>query len=374
MIRSEDVERARSLLQELYAPSSVDYCTTQCRPTIYDTAWVAMLSRTTASTGNRELVFPQSFQYLLDHQQANGGWEMRDFKLGTILNTLAGLLAILKRKKHLSLEQNDVAASLNLRATKATDFLRRQLATWDPKSDEHFDSIILAPVLLAMLRAEDIHFDFRGSAELDKRRSERLCRAESSPQQSINTFDPKLDYVRCDMGSLPRRLGKVDSSEGIACSPSSTAAFMLHYEGWSEEYEAYLSAAVNSTRTSGGVPSLFPPSFTEPVYVSSSNTSLNPWSNDILICMKTIEVLADSGLLEATVTAQTVHFIIEKVSHGMNNSSNDSMLLCKLMTSSTTRSTLLLNRRSYTMSGSFHETSSFQAFYALPPGSAARPA
>jgi len=264
MAGAEDKSRAHSLVEGLYTPLGQ-----QCRPTIYDTALVAMLSRTKTDSAATELVYPESFQYLLDHQQVDGGWAMRDFRLGTILNTLAGLLAIVKRPRSLSggLEN---AAALDLRATKATEFLREKLTAWDPKSEAHLDSIVLVPALLAMLRAENIHFQFQGSAQLENQRMERLRRAEPASPQG-NGFDPRLFYLETYMDAVEfQRSEATESYHGISCSPSSTAAFLLGSNVWSEEYESYLSAAIKATGTRGGVPSLFPPSCIEAAYVSQS--------------------------------------------------------------------------------------------------------
>ena len=261
--------QAYSLIESFKPPLDADHSPPQCRLTIYDTAMVAMLSRP-KKTGNRavELVYPESFQCLLDHQQFNGGWEMRNFRLGTIMNTLAGLLAIAKRRRSLSEGSDNAATSLDLRATKATEFLRGQLANWDPKSDMHSGSIVLVQALLVMLRAENIHFQFRGSAQLERQIMETSCKAETSSPQS-NGFSPMLYYLEAHVDALePQNSGGMKSYHGISCSPSSTAAFLLGSKVWDEEYEAYLSAAIKATDICGGVPSLFPPSSTEAAYVS----------------------------------------------------------------------------------------------------------
>lgn len=241
----------------------------QCRPTIYDTAMVAMLSKpTTEGDGIVELVYPDSFQYLLDHQQVSGGWEMHSFRLGTILNTLAGLLAIAKCRRSLSLKSETDATSLDLRATKATSFIQEQLDIWDHKSDGQSGSIILVPALLAMLRAEDIHFRFHGSAWLERRRAENLRTAEMAPSES-NEFNPALYYLEAYVDVIePQHLEGSKVFQGISCSPSSTAAFLLGSEVFDEEYKAYISAAIKATGTSGGVPSVYPSSSTEVIYVS----------------------------------------------------------------------------------------------------------
>lgn len=262
--------RASSLIEACYASLYTDDSPQQCRPAIYDTALVAMLSRKATNDGTTELVYPESFQYLLDHQQVHGGWVMRDFTLGTVLNSLAGLLAIVKRRKSLSDKHKDAAASLDLRITKATDFLQGQFATWDPRSNVHYRSVILVPALLAMLRAENIHLHCGGSAKIERQRIESLHTLGSVSSQR-NGFNLAVYFLEAHMDaakSLPPEANA--SHHGISCSPSSTAAFLLGTKAGNEECEAYLSAAIKATCTSGGVPSLFPLSDTEVAYVSSS--------------------------------------------------------------------------------------------------------
>ena len=263
MAHAEYKSRALSLVKGLYLPLDADNNPHKCRPTIYETAWVAMLSETTTmDNGSTELLYPDSFQYLLDHQQAHGGWEMGDFKLGTMLNTLAGLLAITKRRKSLFGRSGNAAAALDLRASKAIEFLRGELAKWDPKSSAHLGSIALVPLLLEMLRTENIHFQHWGSAQVE----ERIAHSPLSQSEGLSPM-PYLLQTHMDAAES-LNLEDGESCHGISCSPSSVAAFLLASETRDEECAAYLSAAIKATGTRGGVPSVFPPSLNEAAYVS----------------------------------------------------------------------------------------------------------
>lgn len=65
---------------------------------IYDTAWVSMIIRPIVS-GDDEIqwLFPESFSFILDTQLPNGGWGSYLSIDDGILNTMAAMLAILRR-------------------------------------------------------------------------------------------------------------------------------------------------------------------------------------------------------------------------------------------------------------------------------------
>ncbi|KAL8687226.1 MAG: hypothetical protein Q9218_006545, partial [Villophora microphyllina] len=251
MTLDNDVSWARAIVQHALALFHADKGAQGCHPTIYDTAWVAMLFRTTSDPASTELVFPESFQYLLDHQQVHGGWEMPDFKLGTILNTLASLLALTKRMKGLSGGMADGTASLKSRIDKAAEFVQRELAGWDPKSDAGSDLMISVPPLLTLLKTEGIHFRWRGSAALEQLEQQRLdrLRQTDSPQGPAES-DPEVYFPEGYTDISPSKsITEAKPFHGVACSLS-TAAYNLLSEDWNEQHEEdYFSAAIASTGT-----------------------------------------------------------------------------------------------------------------------------
>src|SRR5580700_9564755 len=62
--------------------------------TIYDTAWVAMVTK--IIDGDTQWLFPSSFCYILSTQESSGGWSTGGTEIDAILNTLAALLALYK--------------------------------------------------------------------------------------------------------------------------------------------------------------------------------------------------------------------------------------------------------------------------------------
>lgn len=89
-------DKAQFLVQRLVNESTQTCGTGSMSVAIYDTAWIAMISRDSPS--GLEFLFPESFQYLLDAQSQEGGWEAYSTEVDGILNTAAALLALLKHR------------------------------------------------------------------------------------------------------------------------------------------------------------------------------------------------------------------------------------------------------------------------------------
>lgn len=258
--------RARGLVEDLTACSHA--ATSQsCKPTIYDTAWVAMLSKK-SDDGIAEWVYPESFQFLLDHQELHGGWTTCDSKIDAILNTLAAVLTIKRHCSSLRLDQKDVAASLDSRASRAVAFLRDQMSDWEPETDTHVGFEILVPALLSMLERENVILQFPGHRGLMALNKSTLASFELQMLYGREQ-SPMLDFLEAFIGLADSELlshHKVNGS--MMYSPSSTAGYLMGLQGWDEDSETYLRSAIQATGTSGGAPSTFPWKPLESAYVS----------------------------------------------------------------------------------------------------------
>ncbi|MCJ1342375.1 geranylgeranyl pyrophosphate synthetase [Peltigera leucophlebia] len=247
--------RARSLI-DAHSPD-VKSCIRQ--PTIYDTAWVAMLSRS-IDDGSPEWVFPDSFQFLLDHQKLNGGWATSESKLDNILNTLAATLA-LKRHYGSSLKANQIhaAASLGSRVSKAERFLQREMSDWEPELSSHTGFEILIPALLSMLEDEGITLHFAGRQRLMKLKQEFFAKFDlQNLYKSENSSILYFLEAFLGLGDF-ERLGLHKARGSIMRSPSSTAAYLIGLRLWDTDCEACIRTAIQATGVPGGVPSVFPP-------------------------------------------------------------------------------------------------------------------
>ena len=126
---------------------------------VYDTAWVAMVSRT--SNGSVSWPFKESFQYILDIQANSGGWDVHLGGVDTILSSMASLLAILVHREAVNVRQDDDwVMDLDRRIGSATEFLKLALCDWDIESTDHVGFEILVPSLLRLLERKGIQLEF----------------------------------------------------------------------------------------------------------------------------------------------------------------------------------------------------------------------
>lgn len=239
---------------------------------IYDTAWLAMINK--AQDRQRVWLFPESFQLLLDQQLANGRWEKYASDADSIINTMAGLLALTKHQQQPSVGGCRCNPSeLDLRICNARRELDQMLQSWDVKSTRNVAFEIIVPALLEYLEEESITFRFPGYQALQSLRSAKL-----------GGFDPKILYkneASSIIHSLEAFVGKLDFDRvahhkvqgSMLASPSSTAAYLMNVTQWDYDAEEYLRGAVQTCQREklGGVPSAFPTSIFEMAWVSRSS-------------------------------------------------------------------------------------------------------
>lgn len=234
---------------------------------VYDTAWVAMVTKPTAA--GRQWLFPQCFDYILDAQQDDGSWPTYAAPIDGILNTAASLLAL---KKHADTPHQITTPSpedLRKRIVRGTAALERLLHAWDVDETVHVGFEFLVPTLLQLLEKEGICFDFPGRAALMAQNRAKLAKFrieylytehKTTAIHSLEAFLPSLDYNKVrhhkDFGAL-------------MASPSSTAAYLMSCSPWDDESESYLRDVINlgAGRGSGGVPSAFPSTYFESTWV-----------------------------------------------------------------------------------------------------------
>ncbi|OGM45785.1 hypothetical protein ABOM_005479 [Aspergillus bombycis] len=236
---------------------------------LYDTAWVSMVSKADAM-GVRQWVFPEAFAYVLRQQHDNGSWGINASPVDVILNTMAGLLALLE---HNVVEAaagrvgSDIGpANYEERVSRAITALCGALEGWDVQSTLHVGFEILVPCLLQQLAQRGVSLDFPGKQELMKLHQEKLSKFK--PEMVISKQQTTL------LHSLEGLIGKVEFETlkhhctkygGMMGSPASTAAYLMHSPVWDETAERYLRNVVEKCGSCGGVPSGFP----TPIFESS---------------------------------------------------------------------------------------------------------
>ncbi|KAJ5722104.1 Ent-kaurene synthase [Penicillium malachiteum] len=229
---------------------------------LYDTAWVSMVAKS-KSTESRQWLFPEAFAYLLHHQHTDGSWGTNVSSVDLILNTMAGLLAILEHCPLKTTNPHGVNA-LNLsdhesRVSRAVDALSNALCSWDVESSLHVGFEILVPCLLNQLGQRGVNLEFPGKKMLMKLH-----------QHKLSKFKPEMVTSECQttfLHSLEGLIGHVKFEDlrhhctsfgGMLGSPASTAAYLIHSSSWDENAELYLRNVIEKSGSHGAVPSAFP--------------------------------------------------------------------------------------------------------------------
>ncbi|KAF7375158.1 Ent-kaurene synthase [Mycena sanguinolenta] len=242
LLKDEANELLASLMSRYNPSSGLGHMS----PSIYDTAWVSMITKA------NEWLFPAAFQYLLDHQHPSGGWESSS-ETDSILHTLSALLSM---KLH---SYGD--ATLSDRLQRAQSYLATRLNAWDISTVERVGFEIAVPSLLSLLAEQGIDFSFPGrsqlmelnSAKLSKLVPELIYKHQTSILHSLEGLIGHLDF---DKLAHHKRNGS------FMASPSSTAAYLMYASVWDDECEAYLTEVL-SRDGNGSVPCAWPTTFFE---------------------------------------------------------------------------------------------------------------
>ena len=259
-------QQAQSLCRSL-AAGIVDSNLCTITPTIYDTAWLSMVSR--KGVMNSDWVFPECFQCVKDSQQENGGWKGMATPEDAILNSLAALLALKKHQSHIEVDSMPQES-----VDKAVKFIDSALQELNINEHLAVGFEYLVPALLKMLRAEGIQFTFPAEEALLALNDIKLKNftpellygtEETTLLHSLEAFTNKVDFNKL-------RHRKIFGS--MMASPASTAAYLMQVDTWDEEAETYLRKVIHEGpgKGSGAVPSVFP----TPLFEISWVFSLSP--------------------------------------------------------------------------------------------------
>lgn len=235
---------------------------------IYDTAWMCMIYEKDDSNA---FAFPQSFQYLLETQDSDGTWTSMQARADSIINTLAALLAMVKRKVHIS-SDSDEGKMLEQRIKRAKEGTITLLKSCNLEEVDYVGFEVLVLSLLRQLDELGIRIEFSGRAGLT-----RLC------DEKLQKFSPQIVYSGQQttlLHSLEALTGMIDfdkvkhhcSAEvGIMGSPSATASYLINASEWDPRAYSYLQTVVEASGNSGAVPSAFPTSIFEISWVRCFN-------------------------------------------------------------------------------------------------------
>ncbi|KAI1877568.1 hypothetical protein JX265_003576 [Neoarthrinium moseri] len=253
------ITRASSSFHAYYGLS-----TTSCQ--VYDTAWVAMICK---KDGEKKWwLFPESFYYLLKTQSEDGSWGSDSAtQTAGILDTAAGLLALLKHIKE-PFQINDVSSDeISKRIDAGIDSLKQQLAAWDDiQKSNHVGVEIIMPSLLTYIEEEHgTSFNFPSRSTLEAMNIDKMSRFsleslyDKKPSSAVHSLEAFLGRV--DMGRLSHHL----YHGSMMASPSSTAAYLIGTTQWDDEAEAYLRyiMTAGAGHGDGGISGTFPTTYFE---------------------------------------------------------------------------------------------------------------
>ena len=235
---------------------------------IYDTAWVSMVSKVIDS--RRVWLFPESFQYVLDKQLPDGGWQCYASDLDGILNTMAALLALLYNQNKSSLNSNlHIPVDIASRISRAIECLNQRLNVWDVLSSDNVGFELLVPTLLTLLSEYGVDLNFPGLGHLMNLNTKKL--------DKVHPMMLNGDIPTSAMHSLEAFVGKVDFRNllnhkrfgSMMGSPASTAAYLVFSGTFDQDMEEYLRRASNRWQAPdiGGFPSAFPSAMFELTWV-----------------------------------------------------------------------------------------------------------
>ncbi|KAJ5614595.1 hypothetical protein N7528_008249 [Penicillium herquei] len=258
------ISQAHSLLTDLLASRDKKYNFGTVVNSIYDTAWISMVSKKSSA---HDWAFPECFQFLCREQAEDGGWGNPISLVERISCTFVSLLAIKTHLRPSGISQEE-RVKLQRRADNAVDFIRASLPSWDIDSLDTTLPMAMElwfPVVVERLEAEDVVFDIPGLDHLMQMREEKLSRfpvdtlyqrqglIQPSPLFTLEGFIGRVDFDRL-------RHQKVMGS--MFTSPASTAVYLMECSEWDIEAEEYLQHVVEGSiiKNNRSVPTIFPTS------------------------------------------------------------------------------------------------------------------
>lgn len=244
-------------------------------PSIYDTAWISMI-RKPGGPGNGIWLFPQCFDYVLEHQMPNGGWTSYATITDGILNTAAALLAIRNRIS----QSNDQHEALQLRSQQAAKALGAMLEQWDVLSCDQVGMELLLFKHLSLLAADGITIEFSSRHQLKALYDAKLAKLSGidllqSPSTLLHSLEGMIGHIDFDQVRRWR-----EDNGSMMNSPSSTAAYLMHTSVWDQDAENYLHAVLarGTGSMDGSVPSAWPTTVFEVSWVctkTNNNSAVN---------------------------------------------------------------------------------------------------
>ena len=257
--------QAAKLVAQLSSACSKDEYIGTMSTSIYETAWVSMVSKPAGS--ERHWLFPEAFKAVIDTQLPTGAWEDYSTEVDGILSTLAALLSLCRHKHHCKqgLNPPDILS----RISRAVVWLDKKLQTWNVANGDQVGFEVIVPAIISQLENYGICL-YRPPLlmELNRKRLAKFNPSmlyksiQSTLLHSLESLDGVIDF---DQLSHHKRLGS------MLGSPSSTAAYLMNASIWDREAECYLQIVMRQGAGigSGKFPSAYPSTIFELSWVIS---------------------------------------------------------------------------------------------------------
>lgn len=191
---AELASKARDLIRRASANFDEQYRCGSMSCTIYDTAWVSMVTKNNEC--EKQWLFTNSFRFLLRNQCSDGSWGASSHsQIDGILNTAAALLSVQKHATE-ALQMRDLDQSdLRGRRDLAAASLARQLRGWSVGATRHVGFEMIVPALFDLLENEnpDFYFSFDEREDFMKTNAAKLSH-----------FRPELLY-QCETTAIRSR-------------------------------------------------------------------------------------------------------------------------------------------------------------------------
>ena len=265
MAKHESQECIRKLLTGLldHYDSSYGFGSMSC--SVYDTAWVACVSKTVS--GCPQWLFPSSFSVILQSQLSHGGWPAHPNEIDAdvvdgILTTMAALFCLTQHAKQPLQLRHLHGAGIAPRISSATAYLSKLLNDWHVGDCKAVGFEVLAPALLDLLQEQGIHLRFPDKTKLLQIRDQKLTKVppemlyKAAPSALLHSLEAFHGHQEFAFDRVSHQ--KVRGS--MMASPSATASYLIRSTKWDDEAEAYLRLVISNGdgKGSGGVPSAYP--------------------------------------------------------------------------------------------------------------------
>lgn len=265
MLELELQERVRALLGDLLGTYDPAYGLGSMTCSVYDTAWVACVSKTVSDRS--QWLFPSSFSFVLDSQLPDGGWPAHPGaddpdEIDGILSTMAALFCLTQHVRNPLQLRHLHKEGLVTRMKKAVARLSELLEKWRVGDCKAVGFEVLAPSLLDLLEKEGVYFTFPDKERLLQIRDQKLAiiRPEMLYNTAPSTLLHSLEAFHGHQDFSFDRISHQKVSGSMMASPSATASYLIRSTKWDDEAEAYLRLVLSNGdgKGSGGVPSAYP--------------------------------------------------------------------------------------------------------------------